>query len=253
MHRFEAVQSRLSGYGAMFGLAAVGILGLAATSLSQLAFVSGVRPALIRRALIAQLAAPAVLVVLGALVGTGVANRTGFHSVVHEWGQSGAVKVPDRRAWVLGASAGLLVGLVVLVENVATGVPLGSGARRPLAYALAAVGRLVYLGVGQELVLRWGLVSLVAFFAITWFDVGDGDRTRRAIVIGSIAVVAMGAAVISTPAPGVVGAATAVRVFLVNAVPGLVFGWLFWRYALEVAMVSHAVAHLPIVLASVLL
>ncbi|UWG49092.1 Metal-dependent membrane protease, CAAX family [Halanaeroarchaeum sp. HSR-CO] len=252
MQPSSALQSRLSGYGAMLALAALGVMGLAATILAQLTFVSGVRTGLLRQALLSQLAAPAVIVVVGALAGAAVADHTGFHSIVHEWGRSGAFEVPDGRAWVLGGGAGLVVGFVVLAENLASGVPLGTGARSPLAYALAAIGRLVYLGVGQELVLRWGLVSLVASFGFGWFDVANSDSSGRTVAIGSIAVVAIGAALLMAPAPGAVGAATAARVFVVNAVPGLVFGWLFWAYALEVAMVGHVMAHLPIVLASLL-
>jgi hypothetical protein len=29
-----------------------------------------------------------------------------------------------------------------------------------------------------------------------------------------------------------------------NALPGLLFGWLFWRRGLEAAMGAHALAHL---------
>jgi membrane protease YdiL (CAAX protease family) len=33
------------------------------------------------------------------------------------------------------------------------------------------------------------------------------------------------------------------RTVLLNALGGVVFGWLFWRHSLEVAMVSHAAFH----------
>jgi membrane protease YdiL (CAAX protease family) len=34
-----------------------------------------------------------------------------------------------------------------------------------------------------------------------------------------------------------------VSVMLGNFIPGLMFGWLFWRRGLEAAMLSHAFAH----------
>ena len=33
------------------------------------------------------------------------------------------------------------------------------------------------------------------------------------------------------------------RVVSLNALAGLFFGWLFWRYHLEAAMLAHASAH----------
>jgi membrane protease YdiL (CAAX protease family) len=29
-----------------------------------------------------------------------------------------------------------------------------------------------------------------------------------------------------------------------NSLPGMLFGWLFWRRGLEAAMIAHALAHL---------
>jgi membrane protease YdiL (CAAX protease family) len=34
-----------------------------------------------------------------------------------------------------------------------------------------------------------------------------------------------------------------VRTVLLNALGGVLFGWLFWRRSLEVAMVAHAAFH----------
>jgi hypothetical protein len=34
-----------------------------------------------------------------------------------------------------------------------------------------------------------------------------------------------------------------IRTILLNALGGVLFGWLFWRRSLEVAMVAHATTH----------
>jgi hypothetical protein len=34
------------------------------------------------------------------------------------------------------------------------------------------------------------------------------------------------------------------RTLLLNGIAGVVFGWLFWKYCLECAMLSHAGVHL---------
>jgi membrane protease YdiL (CAAX protease family) len=38
-------------------------------------------------------------------------------------------------------------------------------------------------------------------------------------------------------------AALVLRTVLLNALAGLVYGWLYWRRSLEAAMVAHATAH----------
>ena len=35
------------------------------------------------------------------------------------------------------------------------------------------------------------------------------------------------------------------RTVLLNAIAGVIFGWLYWRRSLEAAMVAHAAFHLP--------
>jgi membrane protease YdiL (CAAX protease family) len=42
------------------------------------------------------------------------------------------------------------------------------------------------------------------------------------------------------------------RTVLLNAVAGVLFGWLYWRGRLEAAMVAHASFHVPLVILSLL-
>ena len=43
---------------------------------------------------------------------------------------------------------------------------------------------------------------------------------------------------------GHLSSGVALFVVAANSVFGIVFGWLFWRYGLESAMIAHAMAHL---------
>jgi membrane protease YdiL (CAAX protease family) len=36
------------------------------------------------------------------------------------------------------------------------------------------------------------------------------------------------------------------RTVLLNAIAGILFGWLYWRRSLETAMVAHASFHIPL-------
>ena len=43
-----------------------------------------------------------------------------------------------------------------------------------------------------------------------------------------------------------------IRTVLLNALGGLLFGWLFWRRGLETAMVAHAAAHVAFFIVNVI-
>jgi len=44
-----------------------------------------------------------------------------------------------------------------------------------------------------------------------------------------------------------------VRTVVLNALGGVVFGWLFWRRNLETAMLAHAMAHVAMTVIAVAL
>lgn len=64
-----------------------------------------------------------------------------------------------------------------------------------------------------------------------------------AVLFGVGHIPALAQAVSLTPA-------LVARTVLLNAVAGFLFGWLYWRRSLEVAMVAHASFHVPLVVLS---
>jgi len=118
---------------------------------------------------------------------------------------------------------------------------------------LAAASRLFYGGVTEELLVRWGLMTLLLWaFA----------RPPRARVV-EVASLPVLAAIISSAllfgalhlpatfaAAGVLTPAIALYVVLANASFGLVAGTLFWRHGLESAVLAHVVAHVVLLTAA---
>ncbi|ELZ32418.1 Abortive infection protein [Halogeometricum pallidum JCM 14848] len=97
--------------------------------------------------------------------------------------------------------------------------------------------------------LRFGLMSVLAF--VGWRVTGrrtDGPRPVvmwaailvSAILFGLGHLPALAQSVDLTPA-------LIARTVLLNAVAGILFGWLYWRRSLEAAMVAHASFHVPLV------
>jgi membrane protease YdiL (CAAX protease family) len=94
--------------------------------------------------------------------------------------------------------------------------------------------------------MRWGMMSLFAWLA--WRVARKAaDRPPRpwimwtaillsAILFGLGHLPAVSGFVPLTPV-------IVVRTMLLNAMAGVVFGWLFWRRSLEAAMVAHATSH----------
>ncbi|MDQ2077128.1 type II CAAX prenyl endopeptidase Rce1 family protein [Marinimicrobium sp. ABcell2] len=114
------------------------------------------------------------------------------------------------------------------------------GTPMTLNYLLAA---LTYGGIVEEVLLRWGVMSLVAWLI---FLVLGRRHLGIALVLGNIlAAILFGIG--HLPAVGLmVGELTTpiiLRTLILNAVPGFIFGMFFQRRGLEAAMFAHMGVH----------
>jgi hypothetical protein len=104
---------------------------------------------------------------------------------------------------------------------------------------------LLYGGIVEELLLRWGVMSLLVWLGWRVILRKEGSASP-AIFWGAIIVAAVLFGIGHLPALANMVALTpllVIRTILLNALGGILFGWLFWRRGLEVAMVAHAAAH----------
>lgn len=178
---------------------------------------------------------PLLLLTLGAALGAGLAHRTGLGSRL-----AGTSQAP----WALGAPAlaglalgGLVVGVDALVSQAVASPPA------------LAVG-LLYGGLAEEVMLRYGLMSLLAWAgARLWSWRGRQPPHGRlpdavywcAIVLSALAFAAAHLpAVLQQPDAGAWGLA---RSLGWNTALGVVYGALFWKRGLESAMTAHAATH----------
>lgn len=195
------------------------------------------------------LANPLLLLTLAALAGAGVAHRVGFTSWL-----AGTHRGPV--AWRAPAAAGVALGLALALADIA-GARLAGGTWQafiaPQADApvlLPLLFGVLYGGLAEEVMLRWGVMALLA-----WLLARASGRWRRDPAAGLPAWVAWTAIVLASllfaaghlpalaqlaePSPALVA-----RTLALNAVGGLLYGWFFWRRGLEAAMVAHAGTHL---------
>lgn len=113
--------------------------------------------------------------------------------------------------------------------------------------------RLLYGGVTEEILLRWGLLTLLVWAAWRIFQ-----RRRRqpgaVCFISAILISSIVFGVAHLPLAVALGGPLTLPVFAyvvtANSVFGLIAGYLYWRKGLEAAITAHMLAHVGIASAS---
>jgi hypothetical protein len=220
---------------------------------------------------------PTVLLAIAVLVGTVLAPRVGFRSHVADRVATGSPVLAKLAAeWRVAAAVGVGLGVVVLLLDVAfQSVFGGVSTTSPVSgdAVLVLLGsiplRVLYGGITEELLLRWGFMSLVVWLLWTVSRVirrrraasGDGTSPPTApaptstVVWAGIVVAAVVFGAGHLPALFALGPTSlpvVARTVLLNAILGVGFGWLFWRRSLEAAMLGHIAFHALVVPVSVL-
>lgn len=236
-------------------LFALGLLGIAALPFNILpALRQGaaldVLPQMSTPGLVAlMLVNPLLMLAAMTALGAAVAHRVGLHALL-------AGVVPGSRWAVLRAAAPLAVGLGLVLAVVTVLIDLAAQpflspewtaatARAEGGILPALVVGVLYGGITEEILLRWGLMSFLAWAGWRLFA-RNSARPGPAIMWIAIVLAALLFGVGHLPAAAAVAsldAALVLRTVLLNALAGIVFGWLFWKRHLEAAMLAHASTH----------
>lgn len=190
-----------------------------------------------------------VLMALAIIVGLWATPKLGFDSHLVNRVTDGNPVIPAIRPEFKPAVGigGAIGAMLVAVEVIAPEISNGEAYEMSVELLVQSLPlRLFYGGITEELLLRWGVMSLLAL--IVWKVLGTrGERPSAGIVWTAIVIAAVLFGVGHLPlAASIYGTLTVeVVAFIVgaNAVGGIGFGWLFWRYSLEASMIAHAFAH----------
>jgi membrane protease YdiL (CAAX protease family) len=194
---------------------------------------------------------PTLLMAAGIAIGLRLAPQLGLRSYVAGAVGTGAPLWPAlRRDVPLAFGVAMLAMAVVIPLDMAFRPFMGDAWRRveesgePFGHPVAAlVSGLLYGGITEELMLRWGLMSLFAWLAWRLAGRPAAGSRRTWVMWAAILASAVLFGVGHLPAVSTLVALTPVivaRTVLLNAIAGVAFGWLFWRRSLEAAMVAHA-------------
>ena len=193
---------------------------------------------------LAGLAQSALLLALAVWAGVRLTPSVGLRAPAFEAVVTGRPIGPALRPQLLpGLIAGVLAG--VLLFAVFRYAPAAM-AELQERFTVPIVARVLYGGITEELLLRWGLMTALVWLAWRFLQQRRGP-VRAGFVLLAIAVSALLFGAGHLPAASVLLGAMDVTVVAfvigVNTAFGLLFGYLFWRHGLESAMIAHALAH----------
>ena len=228
-------------------LLAAGLVGVLAVLPYQFALVGWPSADVLPLVLAAALAQNAILIGLVVLVGQVLGTAVGFRVVAPD---SSPVATYGRAVAVgLGAGVAILILDAVVFAPLIREAVLGGAVLpvQPGRGEAAWLGLLasLYGGITEELLLRFGLMSLLAW--IGWRLVGRPADLPAGVAWGSIVLAALLFGLGHLPVTATLfelTPAVLVRMLVLNGIGGVAFGWLYWRHDLVAAMAAHFAADL---------
>ena len=234
-----------------FAITGLGLLGVASLALLPVERLAPeplpVSVAMLR---LLSLINPAVLVVGAAWIGTVLAHRIGLDAPAIRQALTGSSPSPVlRRQGTKAVWAGLGIGLLLAGYAVATEPYFATldpdAASRLQALTPPFAVRILYGGLAEEIIARWGVMTLMCW--TTWRLMGRPLGPLGSVFWIGIVAAALVFGLAHLPFLfGVVGNPPLwlpVVAVGTNVMAGVVFGWLFWRAGLEAAILAHAFAH----------
>lgn len=193
---------------------------------------------------------PALLLALAVFVGVALAHRVGLSSPAAEAAASGGHVAAALKPQIMPGLIGGLAGGVAIVLTALLAQPFLSpetAARINVFGRLVPLPtRLLYGGITEELLLRWGLMTLLVWAAWRLLQRRRGEP-RPAYVVGAILVSSLVFGVGHLPVAYLIlpEATVALTLFVIvaNSIFGLIAGYLYWKKGLESAMLAHMLAH----------
>ena len=240
----EPVRGRSGMRGMWWRLSLLGLVGVASLLLVPMEELIPVDidPVMIRLAATIQ---PALFVLAFAAIGVWAAPRVGLDApAIRAWAESRSVWPALRPQLPAAVGVGLVVAFILL--GYVWALPSTGVGETLLRFAPPLAARLLYGGLTEELLMRWGLMSLLVWIA--WRLAGRTAPVPAWCYRAGVTLAALLFAVGHLPALFLLApdapSSLVLMVLACNFVPGLLFGWLFWRRGLEAAMAAHAFAHL---------
>jgi membrane protease YdiL (CAAX protease family) len=194
---------------------------------------------------------PLFLLIIAIIVGNLLAPRVGLKSyIVQRVAENKSFWSSLKPNILKGIGYGLVLAVIQYLLELAfqPWLPEGLKLDAESRSLLNTLGGIFYGGIVEEILLRWGLMSLFIWIGWRLFQRDKSQPSPRVIWISILltsllfAIGHLGATILLAPLTLVVF----VRMIVLNGMAGVLFGWLFWKKGLEVAMIAHATVHIII-------
>jgi len=146
-----------------------------------------------------------------------------------------------------GIIGGVITGIVLVLSNAISAqylpselVEIGNNLEVTLA------NRFLYGGITEEILMRFGLMTLVVWLASKVLNSLSPAVYWIGIIVSSI-VFGLGHFPIVFQTVAEPSAFLLIYILFANSLGGAIFGWLYWKKGLEAAMIAHIFAHIVMV------
>lgn len=185
-----------------------------------------------------------LFVLMTALLGALLGPKVGLSApVLSAWIGTGGNTKAWRTMLLPGVAGGCLGAGIILAFHALAPEPLAealAGAATPLSV------RILYGGITEEVLVRWGLMTLLVWAG--WRILQRGAGQPSGVVVGTAIVISallFGVSHVPSVAHAMAGISAPVVAYVTlgNALFGVIAGFLFWRRGLEAAITAHFLAH----------
>lgn len=197
------------------------------------------------------LAQSTAFLALAVWAGVALAPKVGLRAPAFEaFATRSPVIAALRPQWLPGLIGGLAVGVCLVALSAFTPQALIAAAPD---VPMPLPARLLYGGVTEELLLRWGFMTLLLWSLWRIFQRATPVPSVPLVwvaIIGSAALFGIAHLPAAASLVGELSLPVIVYVVAGNMAFGVLGGLLYWRVGLESAVIAHGVVHLVIVAAS---
>ncbi|WP_083005173.1 CPBP family glutamic-type intramembrane protease [Halomonas sp. GT] len=190
----------------------------------------------------------AVLILLASGIGTLLSVKVGLDAPLF----SALVKRARPSAMVSAITPQLLPGVVGGLLGAVIVIAFYEFSPRELSVANQAssiplLARILYGGITEEVLIRWGLMT--TFIWVAWRALQRGKGYPSSALVWLCIIISalfFGASHVPVIVAGIGSVSLSVIAYIVfsNSLFGMIAGYLFWRYGLESAIIAHILAHL---------
>lgn len=191
---------------------------------------------------------PTILLIGATIIGLVTFKKAGFNAPIFEQiTKFSENKLDLKKLTFYGVVGGLIAGVLIVIVSEGASILLRE---KMIALEqkidLSPITRFLYGGITEEVLMRFGIMSLIVFITQKITNSQKAITYWIAIIISSVifALAHLPVAMASTD----LTIGLFIYILIGNSTGGFIFGWLYWKKGLESAMIAHIFCHVILIL-----